>query len=85
MNTIRDWFRAAFKAPCDPLKPPDDPYRGVIRGPELVERTKWTHAQHEAKHRDDAGFPVTEWGKFDPNQLGHSYPADVFAAPVEAE
>lgn len=84
MKSIRDWFRAAREAPCDPLPPPD-PYKGVVGGPELVQRTKWCKAQHEAAHRDDDGFPVVCWGPFDPSQLGHSYPQDVFADPVEAQ
>lgn len=66
--TIADYVTAALAAPCEPLRAPDaargDPYAGVVTGPELVDRTKHTHALHQARWRDDAGFPVTEWGPF---------------------
>ena len=63
--TIADCIRAALRAPCEPRNRGEaDPYAGVVTGPELVARTKHTHAQHVAKYADDEGFPVTEWGPF---------------------
>lgn len=49
--TIADCLRAAREACCDPLP---DPYHGIVKGPELVDRTRWNHAQHEARWGDDA-------------------------------
>lgn len=46
-------------------------HRPVVNGPGLVERTKASHAAHIARYGDDTGFPVTEWGTFAENHLGH--------------
>ncbi len=56
MRTPADWRAAAAHAPCEPTNPPydwpPDPYAGVVNGPQLVERTRWTHAQHVARYLD---------------------------------
>jgi len=49
-----DEFRqAAADSPCEPTRTsdwPPDPYAGIVNGPELVDRTRWTHAQHQARY-----------------------------------
>lgn len=56
MRTPADWRAAAAEAPCEPTNPPydwpPDPYAGIVNGPQLVERTRWTHAQHQARYLD---------------------------------
>lgn len=65
--TVQDCIRAALRAPCEPLNPPD-PYRGVVQGPELVSRTTANRAAHEARYRDDTGWVVV-WGEFTPEDV----------------
>lgn len=56
MRTPADWRAAAAEAPCEPTNPPydwpPDPYAGIVNGPQLVDRTRWTHAQHQARYLD---------------------------------
>lgn len=62
-------------APTLPSVPwPPDPYAGVVTGPELVLRTLGNRAAHRARYGDDRGFPVTVWGTFVENHLGHDLP-----------
>lgn len=70
------WRRLAAAAPCEPLRAPEDPLAGVVNGPRLVERTTRNRAVHEARYRDDEGFPVVEWGPFTAADLGWSAPDD---------
>jgi hypothetical protein len=51
-------------APCEPLRAPDDPFRGVVTGPGLVERTRASRAAHVARWDESDGFPEVEWGTF---------------------
>ena len=55
---------AIAAAPCEPLKAAEaDPYAGVVTGPQLVDRTKHTHALHQARWADDDGWDI-EFGPF---------------------
>lgn len=72
--TVAELIRRAREAPCDPLPAPDP--RGPVNGPGLVERTKAGQAAHEARYRDDDGFPVA-FGPFCEGDLTHRGPVEV--------
>lgn len=69
-------------APTPPVLPPwpTDPYRGVVTGPDLVRRTAWCRAAHHARYTPHGDFPITEWGPWDPGQMGHDLPDEEAAA-----
>lgn len=73
--TIADCLSAARRSHCEPLRAPD-PYKGVVGGPGLVERTRAAHAAHVARWADDDGWPDIEWGPFTPECMGHDTPGD---------
>lgn len=68
-------------APTPPW--PQDPYLGVVGGPELVARTAHNKASHLARYSADNAhgeFPISAWGPFDPGQLGHDVPDEEMVA-----